>query len=232
MPFSTRSGAVIRRTPIWRATGVAGPLKRKASAKAGLSRPGSRRGNTPPASVTPPVAMKVMAISPAKRAMSCQNMRTLAAASLAGLRAAVALKASGVIGSGGSSLACKRIIAAARLDQRANAKAGARPENQLWPAGDGVGRDDDLAIGVGNHWQRQRQSLKIVEEQALRQAQPLGDLRAVNQPRRIGKLQFATDDRPGAASHKGANAFGQITGCQNRRIQIGMGLGLQEYRCT
>ena len=101
---------------------------------------------------------------------------------------------------------------ARRLDERRDAESGAGAENDARPLrakGDGT----DLARPpVGDRRQRQRLRLEIVEQQPAGELQPLGDLAPVDMPGRIRELQFAVDNRPGAAGDRRAwprGEFGQ-----------------------
>jgi hypothetical protein len=130
-----------------------------------------------------------------------------------------------------AGLGGKRRMTTGRVDQRADAEAGAGAKNHLWSARFEWDRADLPRPALGNGRQRQRLGLEIVEQQALGQAKPARRLGAVDHPRRIGQLEPAPVDRSGAADDERARALA-VRG--DRRLggfgQAGVVVGLEVDR--
>ena len=90
-------------------------------------------------------------------------------------------------------------MTAGRLDQRANPETGSGTENHLRARSAETDRTDRPRPALRDRRQRQGLRLEIVEQQPLGEAEPPRRLGAVHHPRRIGELEPAPVDRPGAA---------------------------------
>ena len=95
---------------------------------------------------------------------------------------------------------------AARVDQRAGAEAGARPDDQAGPLGQGGAAPDLVEVGRAEVGKREGERLEVVEENRVGETEAGDQPLRLDDPVAIGQLHRVAGDRPGEREQRRARA--------------------------